>query len=330
VARAKDWLIALLVLLLGRGRPSPERREPRVVAPNEPDPRAELVTLALLGLSSLAAVAFVVVYAVDSIPAQTQWLGLALGLALLFLAAALTVTGKRLVPEEQLVHDYPPEEHPDEQELIERLVEEGTDGLTRRRLLKLGLLGAGGALGLAAITPALSFGPLFRVKDLFATPWRRGRRLVDEAGTPLRAAAIERGAFYTAFPEGADRDEHGSPLIVVRLPDDGLDLQPELAGYDAAGIVAYSKICTHAGCAISMYRVPLFAPSDPKPALVCPCHYSTFDPATGGTVLFGPAGRRLPMLPVEVDGKGLLRARGNFDEPPGPSWWGVRNRKPTP
>jgi ubiquinol-cytochrome c reductase iron-sulfur subunit len=66
------------------------------------------------------------------------------------------------------------------------------------------------------------------------------------------------------------------------------------------------------------------------PALVCPCHYSTFDPTTGGTVLFGPAGRRLPMLPVEIDGKGFLRAQGNFDEAVGPSWWGVRNRKPTP
>jgi ubiquinol-cytochrome c reductase iron-sulfur subunit len=63
---------------------------------------------------------------------------------------------------------------------------------------------------------------------------------------------------------------------------------------------------------------------------VCPCHYSTFDPATGGTVLFGPAGRRLPMLPIEADGKGFLRAKGNFEEAVGPAWWGVRNRKPTP
>jgi quinol---cytochrome c reductase iron-sulfur subunit len=330
VARAKDWLIALLVLLVGRGRPVVRVRRPRLVAEQPSNPRAELVTLVLLGLSSASAVAFIVVYAIDSIPAQTQWLGLSLGLALLFLAAALIVVGRELVPEEQLVHEYPPEEHPREEEEIEQLVEEGTDAITRRSLLKLGLLGAGGTLGLAALTPALSFGPLFRVKELFATPWRRGRRLVDEVGAPWQAAAIVEGAFYTAFPEGADRDVQGSPLIVVRLPEKQLDLPPELAGYDAGGIVAYSKICTHAGCAISMYRVPHFAPVEPKPALVCPCHYSTFDPATGGTVLFGPAGRPLPMLPVGVDGKGYLRARGNFDDPPGPSWWGVRNRKPTP
>ena len=329
MARARDWLLALLVLLVARGRVQ-RRGRPRLVAEHQARPRAELLTLALLGASSVCAVGFIVVYAVDSIPSQTQWLGVALGLALLFFAAALTVVGKELVPDEELVHEYPPEEHPREQGQVEQLVEEGTDGITRRRLLRLGLIGAGGTLGLAALTPALSFGPLFRVKDLFATPWRRGRRLVDESGIPWKADAIEEGAFYTAFPEGADRDASGSPLIVVRLPQERLDLPPELAGYDAGGIVAYSKICTHAGCAISMYRVPLFPPTEPKPALVCPCHYSTFDPATGGTVLFGPAGRRLPMLPVMVDGAGYLRARGNFDGPVGPSWWGVRNRRPTP
>ena len=61
-----------------------------------------------------------------------------------------------------------------------------------------------------------------------------------------------------------------------------------------------------------------------SPALVCPCHYSTFDPAAGGTVLFGPAGRDLPQLPLMIDGQGNLRAAGNFSGPPGPSWWGVR------
>jgi ubiquinol-cytochrome c reductase iron-sulfur subunit len=212
---------------------------------------------------------------------------------------------------------------------VERLVEEGADGISRRGLLKLGLLGAGGTLGLAALVPALSFGPAFRIKELFATPWRKGRLLVDEADRPWKATDILEADFYTAFPAGADKEQQGSPLVLVRLPKDRLALPADLAGYDADGIVAYSKICTHAGCAISMYRVPLFQPDEPSPALVCPCHYSTFDPAKGGTVLFGPAGRRLPMLPLQIDAKGYLRAKGNFDEPVGPSWWGVRNRKPS-
>jgi ubiquinol-cytochrome c reductase iron-sulfur subunit len=117
--------------------------------------------------------------------------------------------------------------------------------------------------------------------------------------------------------------------VLVRLRPDQLDLPPDNAGYDASGIVAFSKICTHAGCAIALYRAPLFEPTDPRPALVCPCHYSTFDPATGGSVTFGPAGRKLPMLPLQVDARGFLRARGNFDSPVGPSWWGVRLKGPT-
>jgi ubiquinol-cytochrome c reductase iron-sulfur subunit len=329
VARAKDWILAGLVLLLARGGGGAEGGRRRLIPRRPASERGELLTLALLGLSSLSAIAFIVVYALDSISAQTQYLGLTLGLALLFFAAALVVAGKELVPEEELVDEYPPREHPGEQETVVQLVEEGVDGISRRRLLKLGLLGAGGTLGLAALAPALSFGPAFRIKELFATPWRKGRLLVDEAGRPWKASDIDVADFYTAFPQGANKEEQGSPLVLVRLPKERLALPAELAGYDADGIVAYSKICTHAGCAISMYRVPLFPPDEPQAALVCPCHYSTFDPATGGTVLFGPAGRRLPMLPLHIDAKGYLRAKGNFDEAVGPSWWGVRNRKPS-
>src|SRR5205823_1949415 len=119
-------------------------------------------------------------------------------------------------------------------------------------------------------------------------------------------------------------------VVLVRLPKQELKLPPENRGYDADGIVGCSKICTHAGCAISLYRSPLFQPAEPRPALVCPCHYSTFDPADGGTVTFGPAGRKLPMLPLFVDRAGHLRAAGNFDGPVGPSWWGVRMRKASP
>ena len=101
-------------------------------------------------------------------------------------------------------------------------------------------------------------------------------------------------------------------LVVIRLDPDQLHLPPQLEGYDAHGILAYSRICTHAGCAITLYRAPLFQPDEPKPALVCPCHYSTFDPATGGTVTFGPAGRDLPLLPVYVDSQRLPAREGQL------------------
>ncbi|HEY6835968.1 MAG TPA: Rieske (2Fe-2S) protein, partial [Gaiellaceae bacterium] len=174
-----------------------------------------------------------------------------------------------------------------------------------------------------------SLGPAIDMARFYATPWRRGRRLVDEHGRPYRAADIEEKNLYTAFAEGSDKEALASSVVLVRLPKDQLHLPSELSGYPADGIVAYSKICTHAGCAISLYRAPLFPPNDPGPALVCPCHYSTFDPATGGDVTFGPAGRKLPMLPLLIAPNGELRAKGNFDEPVGPSWWGVRLKKPT-
>jgi ubiquinol-cytochrome c reductase iron-sulfur subunit len=335
LSRARNAILSALVLLLGRRRrrrPTPD--ETRLVPEQPPNPGAELAVLGLLGLSSLSALGFILVYAFgDSVPAETQLLGVAIGLALLFLAAALVVVALRLVPTEEVAEEYPPHEHPGEQQVIAEVLEESGTRFTRSRLFKLGLLGAGGTLGLALLTPAVSFGPLFHVGNFLRTPWRRGRRLVDEHGRPYKAADIQEDNFYLAFPEGSSGEENeqmAASLVVVRLPPDQLDLPADLHGYDANGILAYSRICTHAGCAITLYRAPLFQPDEPKPALVCPCHYSTFDPATGGTVTFGPAGRNLPLLPVYKDSSGYLRARGNFNGPVGPSWWGVRLWKAQP
>jgi len=330
VGKARALLISAAALLVGRRRKRrlrPGEREPIVAVPAPKSPDAELVAICLLLASAACGIAFVVVYVLDRLPAHTQLLGLALGLAFVFLAAALAVTAKWLVPNEELEDDYPAHEHPAEQERIEQVVHES--GLTRRKLFAVALGAAGGSIGLALLTPVASLGPAIHLARFYMTPWRRGTRLVTEEGEPYRADEIEEGTFYTAFAEGADKEAVASSLVVVRLPQSELDLPSELAGYDARGIVAFSKICTHAGCAIALYRKPQFAPTDPKPALICPCHYSTFEPQTGGTVIFGPAGRKLPMLPLQIDARGFLRARGNFDGPVGPSWWGVRMKKPT-
>jgi ubiquinol-cytochrome c reductase iron-sulfur subunit len=323
-------VVSGLVLLMRRRKPrplGPGERE-RVVPPAPPNAGWELTAALLLLAGAACAVAFVVVYVLDRLPAHTQLLGLSLGLAFLFIAAALIVTAHRLIVTEELEDDYPVQEHPEEQELIAQVV--GESGLTRRRLLKLSLLAAGGALTAAVLTPIASLGPVIDLVSFYATPWRRGTRLVDEHGKPYKASDIEENNFYTAFAEGSDKEALSSSLVLVRLPTSSLELPRDLAHYPAAGIVAYSKICTHAGCAISLYRAPLFQADEPTPALVCPCHYSTFNPADGGTVTFGPAGRKLPMLPLLIAPNGELRAAGNFDQPVGPSWWGVRDRKPRP
>jgi quinol---cytochrome c reductase iron-sulfur subunit len=317
-------LVALLRLWLGW--PRTEAEEPRIVAEGEPDRRAELAVLGLLACASICGVAFIVVYALDRLPRQTQLLGLSLGLTFVLLAAALIVVAKRLVPEEELEDDYPQPEHAHEQEDVVRIVEESGTRFTRKRLIKMAAVGTGGVVATALITPAVSLGPVFDTDRLYRTPWRRGRRLVDEAGDPYRATQIEQDTFYTAYPEGAPREDLAAPLVVVRLDPAKLRLPAGRDGWAPGGILAYSKTCTHAACAIALYRTPLFEPTAPRPALVCPCHYSTFDPATGGTVLFGPAGRPLPQLPLAIDAEGHLRAGGGFSAPIGPSWWGVRER----
>ncbi len=323
-------IVAGLTLLLGRGRRraalSPGRPRPRIVPPGPPSPHAETLVLSCLLLATVAAIGFIAVFALDRLPAQTQLLGIALGLAFAFLAVATVVTGKRLVANDEISEPYPEPANEEAREEIEQIVSESTDRFTRKRLLVVAAGGAGTALGAALVVPAVSLGPLLDTRALKRSPWQAGVRLVDSLGRPLLADEIEPESLYTAFPAGAEQNQVGSPLVVVRLEPSRLDLPPERHGWAPGGIVAYSKICTHAGCAVSLYRAPLYDPTSPRPALVCPCHYSTFDPATGGGVLFGPAGRPLPQLPVRVDAHGRLVAGGGFSGSVGPSWAGVRTR----
>jgi ubiquinol-cytochrome c reductase iron-sulfur subunit len=313
----KKWLWAAVVLLLAKLRRRP-------VEPTGPrwrsDRTAEDVVLVLLGAASLAAVGFIALYFANP---DTQFLGLALGLALVLMAFACMVAGKAVVPQveeeeprPQLVHEV------DEEETLDTL-EFGAEGLSRKRLFLLAGGGAAGLLGAALLTPALSCGP--EASGVLArSPWRRGRRLVTSTNEPIAAEGIVVGELVTAFPEGASKDQLAAPVVVVRVRPDELELPSDRRGWGPNGLVAYSKICTHAGCAVSEYRYPTYDPTSPGPALVCPCHYSTFSVTKGGDVLFGPAGRALPQLPLEVDPAGNLVAGGDFSGRIGPSWWGVR------
>jgi ubiquinol-cytochrome c reductase iron-sulfur subunit len=225
---------------------------------------------------------------------------------------------------EEIDEPYPPFEHESAQDDVAAIIRESGTPITRKKLLGGAAGLAGTAMGAALVAPVASFGPALDSHRLLETPWRRGRRLVREDNVPVKADEIEQGAFYTAFAEGASHDLLGAPLVVVRVDPKDLKLPRGRRGWAPQGIVAYSKVCTHAGCSVALYRKPTFPAVQDRPALVCPCHYSTFDPAAGGAVLFGPAGRDLPQLPLMIDSEGNLRAGGNFSGPPGPSWWGVR------
>jgi ubiquinol-cytochrome c reductase iron-sulfur subunit len=297
-----------------RGAPKllPHHRAPRW---------AELTVVWVLLLAAAAAVAFIAVYALG---ADTQWLGLLIGLAFALLSCGAVVTAKALVPPEQKEELRQSLDHDRDDLDIAVYVQEADEGITRSRLLKTAAGVAGLTVAGALLVPIASCGPFFDVEQLRRMAWSRGRRLVDDAGRPLRAEEIAVGAMIPAYGEGVDRERLDASLIVVRLHEDELHLPQDRSGWAPSGILAFSKICTHAGCAISMFRYPLFSPKAPKPALVCPCHYSTFDPARGGEVLFGPAGRPLPQLPIAIDERGELRATGQMSGAVGPSWWGVQ------
>jgi ubiquinol-cytochrome c reductase iron-sulfur subunit len=321
VKRLVRWFVWLVVLVRSLRRRPPDEPEERLVEPATPSPRAELVVAGLLVASAAAAALAVVAYGLDW---STQAFGGSLAGALALFGAALVVAAKTFIPDEQLDEDYPPVAHPHEQSEVARIVRESGAGITRKRMLGGAVGLAGGALGAALVVPAVSLGPVFDTSRLNESPWRRGIGLLDDKGRPWRADDIEEGAFYTALPEGADPKAIGSPLILVKIPPGDLRLPAGREDWAPEGIVAYSKICTHAGCAIALYRNPLFEETEPDRALVCPCHYSTFDPATGGEVVFGPAGRPLPQLPLTIGAGRRLVAAGGFSGPPGPSWWGVR------
>jgi ubiquinol-cytochrome c reductase iron-sulfur subunit len=282
---------------------------------------AESLVLVLLAAATLAGLGFVALFVLEP---DTQLLGLSLGLALALLGAALALAGRRLVSQETKVEPRPRYGNVAEAAAVRTDARAGFAGITRRRLLAgaAGIAGAG--LTAAVAIPVAALGPGLE-EQLRVSPWRAGRRLVNEEGLPIPAADVNEGSFLTAFPEGADHEELGSPVVLVRVASAELRLPAERATWAPDGILAYSKICTHAACAISLYRSPLSPSTQSRgPALVCPCHYSTFDVRDGGSVEFGPAGRALPQLPLQIDASGALTAAGPMSGPVGPAWWGDR------
>jgi ubiquinol-cytochrome c reductase iron-sulfur subunit len=323
------WLLALLSLgRFARRKAKAQSDEHRIVPKGSPQRGAENLVLLFFLLTMAFSGGFLFVYGYYSSPRMPNaLLGLCLGGALACLGAAFYVIGQRLVVSEELEDEYPGE-NPQEQEEIVEIVRESGSRITRKRLLISAGAAAAGVFGVAAAAPAVSLGPIWDTTPLDLSPWKRGRRVVDEQGRPMAAADILEKTFYTGFPEHVDKEELAAPVVIVRVNPTKLNLPAGRGGWAPQGILAFSKICTHAGCAIALYRKPTFTPVEPNPALVCPCHYSTFDPYTGGTVIYGPAGRPLPQLPLEIDSDGNLRSSGNYSARVGPGWWNVRS-KPT-
>jgi ubiquinol-cytochrome c reductase iron-sulfur subunit len=274
-------------------------------------PRVEWVVAGLFGVTAVAGLALLVVYILGG---QTQAEGLLLGIALGCLGLGVVLWTQELMNTPIVVE----ERHEatstaaETAEFQAALTEEA--GFTRRKLLVGMLLTAFGGLGAALAIPALSLGPA-PGEEQFRTAWRRGSRLVTVDGTPVRADDLALDSLLTVFPDGA-AGAADSQTLLIRVPPDLLRLDPSRAAWAPNGYVAYSKLCTHAGCPVGLFRAT-------ERRLICPCHQSTFDVLTGATPVFGPAGRPLPQLPIHQEPDGTFVADGDFSEPVGPSFWNL-------
>ncbi len=261
---------------------------------------------------------------VDALTWSNRFLGVGLGLAFLCIGLGAIHWAKTLMPDDEVVNERKPMRSSDEdrQAAVEAMKEGAAGaGLGRRKLIRNSLLGALAPLGLLALVPLRDLGPLPGAA-LTATAWKSGKRLVtDPTGRPVRAADIPIGGVVHVLPEGL-HEEFEHPLneeakattLVMRLEPDELREDPDRASWSYNGIVAYSKICTHVGCPVGLYEQQTHH-------LLCPCHQSTFDVTQHCKVIFGPAARPLPQLPIGVDDEGYLIATDDFQEPIGPSYW---------
>ena len=255
--------------------------------------------------------------------AYQLFLGLGLAMSLFFIGMGAIQWARTLMPDEEVVAERHEFRSPDEdrEDFIKTVKERAaTAGLGRRSLIKRSL---GLSLGLVGISPLLllrDLGPLPK-DDLTKTSWKAGTRLVTDPGDrPIRPEDLEVGAVAQTLPELATGEKRTlnnigkDAVLLIRLRPEEFNLDAERLSWTHEGIIAFSKICSHMGCAVALYE-------QQTKHLLCPCHQSTFDVTRAAKVIFGPAARPLPQLAITVDAEGYLVAKAPFNEPVGPSFW---------
>jgi len=272
-------------------------------------PRVGLIAVAF-GVSALASVGVGIVYWRGG---QPQLEGVGLGVALGGICVGVVAWAKRLMPRGpfEQPRDVLPRQAA-ERPHAEASFEEGVQAIGRRAFLGRLFAAALGALGLAAIFPIRSLGERPGT-SLFHTSWRAGSRVVTEHGAPVKPSDLLVDGILTVFP-GEAVGSADSQTLLIHLPPGTYRPLTGREGWAPGDVVAFSKVCTHAGCPVGLYR------ADAK-ELFCPCHQSVFEVLQAATPSEGPATRPLPQLPLDVDAQGYLTARGDFPEPVGPGFW---------
>jgi ubiquinol-cytochrome c reductase iron-sulfur subunit len=255
-------------------------------------------------------------------------IGLCLGLALFMIGAGAIQWAKKLMVDTEISEDrHDAFTSPEKKAEIIEAFQQGTEesGFTRRKLIRRSLIGAMGLLGLPAIVLLRDLGPL-PGRSLYNTIWAKGIRVVNDVTLrPIKPSDLIVGQLVNAAPANlAPMQEESAveyqnakakaSVIVVRIAPNEIRVPSGRENWGVDGILCYSKICTHVGCPISLYEQQTHH-------VLCPCHQSTFDLADGAKVVFGPAARPLPQLPLAVDAEGYLVAQSGFTEPVGPSFW---------
>ena len=303
--------------------------------------RATRQVATMFGLVPILALIFVVCYFaipkddyIDFGPlhANTQNVvfGLTLGLALVLIGVGAIQWARQLMDDEEKV-EYRHGAVSDEEDRayvlgeLDKGIEESK--VTRRKVLGRSLLGALGLVALPGVVLLADLGPWPTRKwisgTIATTIWSEGIRLVNDVTyVPIKAEQVQIGQLINAQPENL-QELHGTEflqekakasIIVVRMNPNTIKIPDSRQDWHVGGILCYSKICTHVGCPISLWEQQTHH-------LLCPCHQSTFDLGDSGVVVFGPAARALPQLPITVDAEGYLVARDGFDVPTGPSYF---------
>jgi quinol---cytochrome c reductase iron-sulfur subunit len=283
--------------------------------PSEEQRRAERAIAVSFAVSALAGLGLFVVYLAGG---QTQIEGVLLALALGGLGVGIAVWGEELLDAREVVEERHELSSGAEarQALGAALAEEAGSNLRRRSFLVTMLLAAGAAFAAALALPVISLGPA-PGRSLKETSWKAGTRLVLENGQPIRPDDLVLDQVLSVLPEG-HLNAADSVALLIRVPPGQIAIPAERAAATVNGVVCYSKICTHAGCPVGLYKAA-------EHTLFCPCHQSQFNVLQGCKPIFGPASRPLPQLPLAVDAAGYLYATGDFFEPVGPAFWD-RNR----